>query len=162
MNPETKPRIFTVGHGNAPFQEIERILRLHGVATLVDVRSAPYSKYAPDFRKSALAEYAAAAGLGYRWMGDRLGGREAESGQMSADGEVDPRPEVDPASFVGALAEVVALNETGPVVLLCAERDPDHCHRSIILAPQLEILGCEVFHILPDATAHRHQPSLGI
>ena len=48
-------------HGNAPFQEGERILRLHGVATLVDVRSTPFSRYGPDFRKSALAVSAAAA-----------------------------------------------------------------------------------------------------
>ena len=152
MDQLSKPRIFTVGHGNAPFQEIERILRLHGVATLVDIRAAPYSKYAPDFRKGALAESTAAAGLGYRWMGDRLGGPQAESGSAVVDAE----------TFRGALGDVIALNGTGPVVLLCAERDPEHCHRSLILAPQLETLGCEVFHILPDGAAHRHQPSLGI
>jgi uncharacterized protein (DUF488 family) len=162
MKTEAKPTIFTVGHGNAPFQEIERMLRLHGVATLVDVRSAPYSKYSPDFRKSALAEYAAAAGLGYRWMGDRLGGTEAGSDPPALDGGTDGQAVVEPAAFRGALAEVIALNETGPVALLCAERDPEHCHRRLILAPQLETLGCEVFHILADGSAHRHQPSLGI
>jgi len=151
-----------VGHGNAPFQEIERILRLHGVATLVDVRSTPYSKYGPDFRKSVLAASAAAAGLGYRWMGDRLGGRPDGSGRATPEVRADGQAVVESASFRGALAEVIALNTTGPVALLCAERDPAHCHRCLILAPQLEALGCEVFHILPDGTAHRHQPSLGI
>ena len=160
MNPETKPRIFTVGHGNAPFQEIERILQLHCVATVVDVRSIPYSKYAPDFRKSALAGFASAAGLGYRWMGDRLGGHPPQSahGNVVMDGQAGD----DSPSFRGALAEVMALNTTGPVAMLCAERDPEHCHRSLVLAPQLEALGVEVFHILPDGAAHRHQPSLGI
>ncbi len=157
MNSEHKPRIFTVGHGNAPFHEIERVLQLHGVATVVDVRSTPYSRHAPDFRKSALAVLTAAAGLGYRWMGDRLGG-------LSADRD-DPRNRpsgIDSPSFRAALAEVLALNEAGPVALLCAERDPEHCHRRLVLAPQLEALGAEVFHILADGSAHRHQPSLGI
>ncbi len=160
MNHEAKPRIYTIGHGNAPFQEIERILRLHGVATLIDVRSAPYSKYSPDFRKSALAENAAGAGLGYRWMGDRLGG--TETGSVRTVPAATDGPVVNESAMAGALAEVVALNETGPVALLCAERDPEHCHRLITLAPRLEALGSEVFHILPDGAAHRHQPSLGI
>lgn len=155
-----KPRIYTIGHGNAPFQEVERILRSHGVATLADVRSDPYSKYAPAFRKSTLIENAAGAGFGYRWMGDRLGGPEtgsADAVPVGADEEA-----VREAALAGALAEVIALNETGPVALLCAERDPVHCHRLLTLAPRLEALGCEVFHILPDGAAHRHQPSLGI
>ncbi len=134
MSPTSKPRIYTVGHGNAPFQEIERILRLHGVATLVDVRTAPYSKYSPDFRKSVLADFAAAAGLGYRWMGERLGGTATGSG-LAVAGGADPPPVVNPA-LLGALAEVIALNETGPVALLCAERAPEHCHRLTALAPR--------------------------
>lgn len=152
--------IYTVGHGNAPFQEIERILRLNGVATVVDVRSIPYSKYAPDFRKDTLVELAAAAGLGYRWMGNRLGGHPRGE-RHSQDGDDQPS-RVDSPSFRGALDEVMALNETGPVALLCAERDPEHCHRRLVLAPELEVRGVEVFHLLPDGTAHRHQPTLGI
>ena len=160
MQLEPKPRIFTIGHGDAPFEEVERILRLHRVVTLIDVRSTPYSKYAPDFTKSALAEATAAAGLGYRWMGDRLGGHANRANRTKS--ATDEQTEFDPAATRGALAEVMALNATGPVALLCAERNPEHCHRRRILAPQLEALGCEVFHILPDGAAHRHQPSLGI
>ena len=160
VSAEPKPRIYTVGHGNAPFEEIERLLLLHGVATLVDVRSSPYSKYSPDFRKSVLAGYAAAAGIGYRWMGDRLGGIGTGSSSTAPAGTGTPPP-ADTARL-GALAEVIALNETGPVALLCAERAPEHCHRLTALAPELETLGCDVYHILPDGTAHRHQPSLGI
>jgi uncharacterized protein (DUF488 family) len=160
MKPAAQPRIYTVGHGNAPFEEIERLLRLHGIATLIDVRSAPYSKYSPDFRKSALAEYAASAGLGYRWMGDRLGGTETAS--AAAVRTANDAPNVNEPAMSGALAEVIALNETGPVALLCAERNPQHCHRLLSLAPHLEALDCEVFHILPDGSAQRHQPSLGI
>ena len=157
MNQPNKPRIFTIGHGNAPFHEIEGILQIHGVATVVDVRSVPYSKYSPDFRKSALSASAAAAGLGYRWMGDRLGGAPPEADPVDS-GSIG----VDSPSFQGAVAEVIALSNSGPLVLLCAERDPEHCHRRVVLAPRFEALGFEVFHILPGGVAHRHQPSLGI
>ncbi len=158
MNRASKPRIYTIGHGNAPFQEIERILQLHHVTTLVDVRAVPYSKYSPDFRKSALAEFTASSGFGYRWMGDRLGGTAVEPPRTSSAGTNAGNE----SAVQAALAEVIALNETGPVALLCAERDPEHCHRLLTLAPRLEALGLEVLHILPDGSAHRHQPSLGI
>ena len=151
-----------MGHGDASFQEIERILQFHGIATVVDVRSTPYSKYAPDFRKSTLAEAAAAAGLGYRWMGDRLGGRPTRSDQTNRDVAASDQVVVDSPSFRGALAEVAALNTTGPVCLMCAERHPEHCHRRLFLAPHFEDLGIDVFHILPSGAAQRHQPSLGI
>lgn len=157
MNSEPNPRIFTIGHGNASLQEFERLLTVHGIATIVDVRSTPYSRYAPHFHRSTLSESTAAAGFGYRWMGDRLGGQPPGRDQTGA-----PAIEVDSPSFRGAIAEVIALNKTGPVALLCAERDPEHCHRRVVLAPQLETTGLAVFHILRDGSAHRHQTSLGI
>jgi uncharacterized protein (DUF488 family) len=143
MSTAPKPRIFTVGHGDAPFHEIERLLHLNGVSTIVDVRSTPYSKHAPDFQKSALMELTAAAGFGYRWMGERLGGPAT-------------------GGFDAALGDILALNLSGPVVLLCSERSPDACHRHLVLAPRLEATGVEVFHILPDGETHRYQPTLGI
>lgn len=158
MKPGTKPRIYTVGHGNAPFHEIERILRLNGVSMIVDVRSTPYSKHAPDFRKSALSELTAAAGLGYRWMGDRLG----SSSPSSRDAQSGDHGERDPDSVEAALGEVVALNASGPVALLCSERAPEHCHRHLLLAPRLEDHGVDVFHILAGGAAHRYQSTLGI
>jgi uncharacterized protein (DUF488 family) len=157
MNSEPNPRIFTIGHGNASFQEFERLLVVQGIATIVDVRSIPYSRFAPHFRRSPLSESTTAAGFGYRWMGDRLGGQPPATDQTGA-----PAIEVGSPSFRGAIAEVIALNKTGPVALLCAERDPEHCHRRVVLAPQFETAGLAVFHILPDGSAHRHQASLGI
>lgn len=141
------PRVFTVGHGNAPFQEIERLLRAHGIATLIDVRSTPFARSAPDFREGTLKDLCATVGLGHRWMGDRLGERKQDGGDAGTE---------------DALTDVLALNAHGPVALLCTERDPEHCHRSTVLADALEARGVEVYHILPDGSAHRHQPRLGI
>ncbi len=159
MDPGRQPehrRLFTIGHGNAPFTEIERLLRIHGVAMLIDVRSNPYSRFSPDFRQRTLTNLTAAAGIGYRWMGDRLGGRIT----YEPDGGADVGPGAP--SFESALADVLTLNQGGPVALLCAERNPDHCHRSALLAPALEALGAEVYHILEDGSARRHQPTLGL
>ncbi len=143
MDPaDDRPSVFTIGHGEAPFAEVERLLRIHHVAMLIDVRSA--SHFSGDFTKGTLTDLCAAAALGYRWMGDRLGDPEISRG------------------FDAGLADVVALNARTPVALLCEERDPDHCHRSTVIAPALEDRGVDVYHILSDGSARRHQPTLGI
>ena len=144
--------ICTIGHGDRSFGDIEQLLAAHGCQTIVDVRSQPYSRHAPDFTKGELAAAAAVAGLGYRWMGDRLGGRPDNGAEWDMIASSD--------GFRGAIAEVAELARGGRVVLLCAEGSPDHCHRSILIAPHLERLGFHVAHILHDGSLQPHQPGL--
>ncbi len=146
---EKRP-VFTIGHGASDFFGLLSVLERHGVTTLVDVRSVPYSRHAPDFVKATLEEHCRAAGLGYRWMGDRLGGRPG-SGDREA---------VAPAGFAGALGEIGHLSSGGNVALLCSEADPAHCHRSSVLAPALEAAGHHIVHLLHDGSAVPHQPGL--
>ena len=139
-----RPSVFTIGHGAHSFRTIADSLDRFGIATVIDVRSRPYSRHAPDFNKGTLAELATTTGFGYRWMGDTLGG-------------LDDTP--DPASFLASLHQVLTLARTAPVVLLCAEGEPSRCHRSTVLAPALEGLGARITHILPDGSTQLHQPS---
>lgn len=139
----TTGRVWTIGHGNRDFDSLARDLESHGVQTIVDVRSHPYSKHAPEFTKRTLQEEAASAGFGYRWLGDKLGGRPL-------------RPSVQAAG----LEELAGLCATSTVVLLCSESDPTHCHRSTVLAPRLGGAGYDVIHILDTGAATPHQPPL--
>ena len=43
--------IHTIGHGRAAFAAVAEVLVRHGVATIVDVRSHPYSRHAPEFSR---------------------------------------------------------------------------------------------------------------
>jgi uncharacterized protein (DUF488 family) len=60
------------------------------------------------------------------------------------------------------LVDLAALAQGAGVVLLCAEEDPGHCHRSRVIAPALEDMGLQVVHLRHDGTAVPHQDSLGI
>ncbi|NIA24272.1 MAG: DUF488 family protein [Gammaproteobacteria bacterium] len=140
------PIVYTIGHGANGFPTIAAVLDRHRIATLIDVRSRPYSQHAPDFRRETLSPLAQAAGFGYRWFGDTLGGL----------GETP-----HPASLLASLAQVISLARTAPVALLCAEGEPTRCHRSTVLAPRLEDMGARVVHILPDGSTRPHQPTLG-
>jgi uncharacterized protein (DUF488 family) len=162
MNDLEKPNIYTIGHGSQPFSDLELRLTSHHVRTIVDVRSIPYSKHAPDFQKQALVGIAAAAGIGYRWLGDRLGGRPDDPALLSADGRPDADKIAATASFAAGLDEVGALTQTGQVAILCSELAPEGCHRMTMLAPALEARGYRVIHILGDGSGRAHQPGLGI
>ncbi|NOY54796.1 MAG: DUF488 domain-containing protein [Actinobacteria bacterium] len=140
------PIVYTIGHGTKDFHAIAAVLDNYRIATLIDVRSRPYSRHAPDFRRETLSPLARTAGFGYRWFGNTLGG-------------LDETPH--PASFLASITQVISLARTAPVALLCAEGEPTGCHRSTLLAPRLEDMGARVVHILPDGSARPHQPTLG-
>jgi uncharacterized protein (DUF488 family) len=155
-------RIFTIGHGTAGFGDLRPILERHGVATIIDVRSEPWSSRAPDFRKQRLEGLCASVGFGYRWFGEGLGGRPRDTALCRPDGTPDYDRIAASAGFVGSLYLVEQLAAGGAVALLCAEADPTHCHRSTLLAPALAARGHEVVHLLHDGTAAPDQPTLGI
>ncbi len=154
--------VFTIGHGGAAFATVAEVLARHGVATIADVRSLPYSRHAPEFARPVLEGLAAASGFGYRWMGEALGGRPTEPALQAADGSLDEAALRRSPRFRAALVDLTALAAGAPVALLCAEERPENCHRARVIAPALEEMGVHVVHLLHDGTAFAHQDSLGI
>src|SRR5215218_5247856 len=67
--------ILTVGHSNHDEQEFVQLLRGAGVELIADVRRYPGSRRQPHFERTALAGVLLEAGIGYRWLGESLGGR---------------------------------------------------------------------------------------
>src|SRR5690606_25094622 len=67
--------LYTIGHSNLSAEAFAERLQRHNITTLVDVRSAPVSKYVPHFSKSALNVFLPQRGVIYRYGGKYLGGR---------------------------------------------------------------------------------------
>lgn len=153
--------IFTIGHGDRSFGDLERRLAPHRVQAIVDVRSVPYSRHAPEFTKSELEAIAAEAGLGYRWLGDHLGGRPDDA-QLFTDGTPDVGKITTGLNFLAGIEELLAIARSSRVALLCAEIDHRHCHRNSWIAPALEDAGAHVWHIDGDGQSDAHQPDLGL
>lgn len=154
--------VYTTGHGRARFAEVAAVLEQHGVATIVDVRSRPYSRHAPEFSRRVLEGLAATAGFGYRWMGHALGGHPEDPALLLPDGGLDCEAIRRSPRFRAALVDLAALAAEANVALLCAEEHPEHCHRARLIAPALEEMGVRVVHLLHDGTALSHQEPLGI
>lgn len=130
------PPIFTIGHSTRPIAEFIEILQAHAIRRLVDVRTAPGSRRNPQYGAAALAAALAEVDIDYAHI-KALGGLRkprpdspnAAWRNKSFRGYAD---HMDSAAFRAGLAELLALAEAGPTVIMCAEAVPWRCHRSLI------------------------------
>ena len=126
-------QLFTVGHSNHTFEHFSGLLHQHGVMLVVDVRSAPYSKYCPQFNKTDLAASLAKDGFLYSYAGQSLGGRPSDAtcypGQIVAPGKVDYAAVMQRDWFQAGIQRLLDMGNKQPTTLLCSEEDPAHCHR---------------------------------
>ena len=139
---------FTIGHSNHTIERFVELLKLHGVSRVIDVRSAPYSRWAPQFNREPLSGSLKRHGIAYEFMGAELGGRSSDPGDYR-DGRVDYARLSKSASFsqgIAALKERILRNS---VAVLCSEGEPTQCHRMLLISRRLKADGIDVRHVLP-------------
>ena len=133
------PTLYTIGHSNHSLSRLIEILQPYKIDLVVDVRRYPSSRHNPQFNRPVLAKELTICGIDYRFMGDRLGGKDDLD-------KVKARPE-----FAQGIEDLTALAAQGkPVAILCAEEDPGSCHRHWLLEPELEANGVKIVHIRGD------------
>lgn len=114
---------------------------------MVDVRSRPYSRFVPQYRREVLAVTLAAEGLGYAFLGSELGGRPG-SGEVRSPAP-DYATRIEQPDFRAGIDRLVAVATRQPAALLCRERDPLDCHRFHLICRQLRDGSWDIRHILP-------------
>ena len=152
-------RVFTVGHGTRPIEELLEVLAEAGVVTLVDVRRFPGSRRHPQFDQPALAAALESAGIVYRHAVELGGRRSGEPGEerfgcirVAAFRSYAAR--MAAPEWQDALAAALAEPET---CFLCAETLWWRCHRRLI-AELLHARGHEVVHLLRPGHTEPHRP----
>jgi uncharacterized protein (DUF488 family) len=155
---EGETPIRTIGYGARTIDELLTALQAADTEFLVDVRSAPYSRFKPEFSKDPLAAALDRDGIRYVFMGDSLGGRPDDPGSYREDGRVDyERRRLHPA-FQDGIASLEAGSEAGHrVVLMCSEGTPQECHRTKLVAEELVRIGVPVLHIDERGVERSHQ-----
>jgi uncharacterized protein (DUF488 family) len=141
-------RIYTIGHGRVPIARFTELLMLHRIATLIDARSQPYSRFAPQFNRRALQASLDQAGMAYRYAGDRLGGRPQDPQYHLPSGKIDYRRLAQAPLYLQGLQELQRQAERSRVAVMCAEADFRKCHRYWLITRSLLEEGVEVHHIL--------------
>jgi len=157
-------RLFTIGHSNHSLEQFIRLLEDNGIMVLVDVRTAPYSRYNPQFNKEQLENALRLHDIEYAYAGKFLGGRPSDPNcykghtlpEEGADylHEVD-YPEVMKRSwFVQGINRLLELADEQTTAIMCSEEDPAECHRHHLIANYLinEHPEADVRHIRGDGT----------
>lgn len=139
--------LLTIGHSRHPFERFLALLRQHQVEVLVDVRSQPFSRFSPQFSRKALEPALREAGLRYLFLGDALGGRPADQALYRADGSVDYPLVAAQPFFQRGLERLLEGSARFRVCLMCAEENPAHCHRRLLVTRALMERGAAVSHL---------------
>lgn len=151
--------VYTVGHSNHPPERFLELLARHAITLVGDVRSRPYSRMNPQFNRENLKRLLAATGIGYTFLGRELGAR-SEDPACYDGGKVQYDRLARTDLFRQGLESACEAAKTHRLALMCAEKDPLECHRTILVSRELRALGVEVRHILEDGAVESHEQTL--
>ena len=145
MTKKKKLRIFTIGYEGTTVPEFVDALKAAGADRVIDVRALPLSRR-PGFSKSPLRAALADAGIEYvhlKALGTPAEGRAAARAGRHKDLERIYAGQLELAEAIAQSAQMLDLAAEKPSALLCMEREPAHCHRSLLLdavAPDAEVV----------------------
>lgn len=142
-----KRPLYTIGHGNRKQGELLALLQQYDIQYLLDVRSAPYSKFNPQFNQNELKHFLQQNGITYVFMGDTLGGRP-EDDTCYTDGKVDYEKIKTKDFFKTGVERLkTAYLKDIPIVMMCSESKPQECHRSKLIGEYLRDDDIRIVHI---------------
>ncbi|OIP29534.1 MAG: hypothetical protein COW04_02915 [Deltaproteobacteria bacterium CG12_big_fil_rev_8_21_14_0_65_43_10] len=137
-------KLFTIGHSSHSIEKFGRLLEDNGIMTLVDVRTAPYSRYNPQFNKESLKNTLSNHNIEYAYAGKYLGGRPSDptcyKSRVLPPEEADYLHEVDYPEvmkrpwFVRSIKRLLELANEQTTVIMCSEENPAECHRHHLIA----------------------------
>lgn len=112
-----------------------------------DVRSRPASFRFPQFNRDAFEANVRNAGYKYEFLGESLGGRPEDSRVYQSNGVVDYFIRRKARDFTDGVDRVVEISRKQSIAVMCAEEDPLHCHRFLMICPELLERGVMPVHI---------------
>ncbi len=141
--------VYTVGHSNHPIEKFLGLLTTAGITAIADVRSRPYSRRHPQFNRETLAASLKGQGIAYVFVGQELGAR-SEDPDCYMNGQVQYERLARTPSFKTGIDRVLNGAKMYRVALMCAEREPLECHRTLLVSRALERCGVRIEHLLAD------------
>ncbi|QDU87474.1 hypothetical protein Pla175_08360 [Pirellulimonas nuda] len=149
-----RSHVLTIGHSRHSMERFLELLQAHQVTAIADVRSTPHSR-TDHFCQAPLRIALEQAGVRYAYLGQELGARRDEP-----ECYVDGQAVYDRVARLPAFAAGVERLRRGAqrfrIALMCAEKEPLDCHRSVLIARYLALAGWRVEHILADGSLEPH------
>ena len=144
-------KLYTIGHSTfEPAQLIDN-LRKYKVDYLLDVRSIPYSQFAPQYNKENLEKLLQEMQISYFFMGKFFGARQ-NNREYYPKGYIDFEKFRKSKKFITGKKNVLKGLEDNNIAFMCTEKNPIDCHRTIMVARDFDLDGFKVEHILSDGS----------
>jgi uncharacterized protein (DUF488 family) len=143
--------IYTIGYASFSIKGFIDTLRKYDITVLVDVRSAPYSRYKPEFTKDSLSKALSGRNINYIFLGKHVGARVEDPG-CYANGKLQYGLLKESYNFRKGIDRILNGIKDYRIALMCAEKDPVNCHRMFLVCRALRSYPIEIFHILEDGS----------
>lgn len=148
-------KLFTIGHSTHAVGYFIELLTKYRITAVCDVRSMPYSQHNPQFNRESLKEVLRAEGISYAFLGKELGAR-SDNPSCYINGKVQYNYLAEEPVFKEGLRRVKKGMQDFRVALMCAEKDPLTCHRTILICRELKADNIEIVHVLADGAQETH------
>ena len=151
--------VLTIGHSTHPLERFIELLEKAGVTAIADVRSSPYSRFNPQFNRETLDKALKDHGIAYVFLGRELGAR-SDDPSCYEKGRVQYGRLARTELFQSGLQRVRKGAQSRRIALMCAEKEPLECHRTLLVSRALEAHGVSVSHILADGRLETHTETM--
>lgn len=152
-------KIYTVGHSTLSLKQFSSLLLENHIAAVADVRSSPYSRYAPQFNTETLKKALNGAYISYVFLGKVFGAR-SDGNSCYVGNTVGYEKLAQTPLFQRRIQRLKDGCNRYNVALMCSERDPIECHRTILISKILSEKGFEVSHILGNRRLETHTETM--
>jgi uncharacterized protein (DUF488 family) len=139
--------VYTIGHSSVTLERLGELLGEFRIQVVVDIRSSPYSRFAPQFNEPVLRSATSGWSIQFLSMGEQLGGRPAKLDLYDALGHVLYWRLAREASFISGIDRLIDGARNFRVAIMCSEEDPMDCHRRLLVGRVLGAQGVAVLHI---------------
>jgi uncharacterized protein (DUF488 family) len=151
--------IFTIGHSTHDNDYFLNLLKTHQITAVADVRSSPYSRHSPQFNTDAIKILLSKNDIAYSFLGKELGARSNDSSCYFGN-RISYKKLAQTQLFMKGIQRVKDGSKQYKIALMCSERDPTECHRTILVSKVLEENGFKVSHILGDGQLEPHRNTM--
>ena len=149
--------LFTIGHSNLSIEAFVLLLQQHGITAVADVRSHPFSRYLPHFNKSEIKASLSRVGIQYVFLGKELGARPEDLSCYDTSGKALYDRIAATPLFSEGIQRLLKGTANYKISLMCAEKDPITCHRTILVCHKVKKFNFPIYHILSDGNLESHQ-----
>jgi len=151
--------LYTIGHSTHETETFTRLLSTHSITAICYVRSQPFSKFNPQFNREVIQAELKKNGIAYVFLGKELGPRSDDPACYS-EGKAQYNRIAETDLFQQGLKRIIKGMETYRIALMCAEKDPVMCHRTILVCRHLREQGIKIKHILEDGSIEENSDTI--